>query len=159
MAHFIFVFQTVYRETIILLICQVLAIPLILFYFGFSGIQATWLWSLLGYVLIIINGVFASAWLGWVATRFRDVQHLVTNLIMILFIVTPVLWPPPEGLEGHIYFQINPFYHLLEVVRAPIINNTVPVTSLLVASGLAVFNFVICLIFYRLAKSRLVLWF
>ncbi len=159
MPHFIFVFQTVYRETIILLIYQVMAIPLILFYFGFSGIKAVWLWSLLGYLLIIINGVLAGAWLGWVATRYRDVQHLAANLIMILFIVTPVLWPPPEGLEGHLYFQLNPFFHLLEVVRAPILNSVVPTVSLLVASGLAVMNFLICLIFYKVAKSRLVLWF
>lgn len=159
MPHFIFVFQTVYRETLILLLYQVMAIPLILLYFGFSGIQAVWLWSLLGYFMIIVNGVFAGAWIGWVATRYRDVQHLISNLVMILFIVTPVLWPPPAGQENHVYFMLNPFYHLLEVVRAPIISSEIPVTSLLVVSGLALFNILICVLFYNKAKSRLVLWF
>ncbi len=159
MPHFVFVFQTVYRETIILLLYQIMAIPLILLYFGLAGIKLIWLWSLVGYFLIILNGIFAGAWLGWVATRYRDIQHLTSNLIMILFIVTPVLWPPPAGAENHIYFQINPFFHLLEVVRAPIINSVIPVTSLLVVAGLAVFNFFICALFYNKAKSRLVLWF
>lgn len=159
MPHFIFVFQTVYRETLILLLYQILAIPVILLYFGFEGISAIWLWSLLGYLIIVLNGIFAGAWLGWVATRFRDVQHLVSNLIMILFIVTPVLWPPPEGSENHLYFMLNPLYHLLEMVRAPIINDTVPVLSFQVSLGLLLFNIIICGIFYKKAKSRLVLWF
>ncbi|MCB1582664.1 MAG: ABC transporter permease [Marinicella sp.] len=159
MSHFIFVFQTVYRETLILLLYQLLAIPIILVYFGLSGVKSIWLWSLLGYLLIILNGVFAGAWLGWVATRYRDVQHLISNLVMILFIVTPVLWPPPSGYENHLYFQLNPFYHLLEIVRAPIINGVVPVLSFQVSIGLVFFNFLICVIFYKKAKDRLVLWF
>lgn len=156
MEHFIFVFQTVYRETIILMLYQILAIPLFVIYFG--GFKLIWLWSLLGYFLIILNGVFAGAWIGWAATRFRDIQQLTSNLVMILFIVTPVLFPLPIGNEHHIYFLVNPFFHLLEIVRAPVLDGEAPYISYIISFGLVIFNALICAIFYKRVKSQLVLW-
>ncbi len=156
--HSIFVFQNLYREIVSLIMYQFFAIPLVLFIKGWDFISWVWLWALLGYVIIILNGFFVSMWLGWLSVRFRDVQSLLASVVMIIFLVTPILWPPPEQFADSLYFVLNPFYHMLEMIRAPILHGNVPHLSFYVSTGVLVFNFLLCLIFYRKVKNRLVLW-
>jgi len=156
--HSIFVFQSIYRETLILVLYQLFVIPLVFIIRGEEMISWMWSWVFLGYLIIILIGFFASFWIGWLATRYRDVQPMLTSIITILFLITPVLWPPPENFANSLYFQLNPFYHLLELIRSPIINGVVPLTSWLVALGLLILNVLISIIFYSKVKNRLVLW-
>lgn len=156
--HSIFVLQNVFKESVILLLYQFVAIPVVLIINGVDFISWIWLWSLLGYVLIVINSFFVSMWLGWLSVRFRDVQPFLGSAIMILFLITPVLWPPPEKFADSLYFILNPFFHLLETVRAPILSGEVPYNSYIVAVGLLLVNILVCFVFYRRVKDRLVLW-
>lgn len=153
-----FVFQNLYREVISLIMYQLFAIPLVIFLKGWSFVSVVWLWALLGYVLIVLNAFFVNFWLGWLATRFRDIQPMLISVIMVIFLVTPILWPPPPEYANSLYFQLNPIYHLLELIRAPILHNQVPVMSLQVGVGLLAFNFLICVIFYPKVENKLVYW-
>jgi len=156
--HSIFVFQNIYKESIILFLYQLFAIPLVLFIKGVDFVSMVWLWSLLGYGIIILNAFFASMWLGWLSVRFRDVQPLLSSVVMILFLVTPVLWPPPEKFADSLYFVLNPFFHLLELIRAPILTNEIPYMSFIVSTAFLLINILICALFYNKVKDRLVLW-
>jgi len=154
----IFVYQNVYREVLSLIMYQLFAIPLVIILKGWGVISWIWLWALLGYLIIILNAFFVCMWLGWLSARFRDFQSLLGSLVMIVFLVTPILWPPPPEFAGSLYFQLNPFYHLLELIRAPILHNQVPVLSWYVSCGVLLFNVMVCVIFYRTIRHRLVLW-
>lgn len=156
--HSIFVFQNTYRELISLILYQLFAIPLVILINGFDVVSWIWLWALLGYVLIVINGFFVSMWLGWAGIRFPDVQPLMASVVMILFLVTPVLWPPPEKYVDSLYFQLNPFFHLLELIRAPILHGKVPYESFIVAAVVLLVNILVCSVIYRKVKDKLVLW-
>lgn len=156
--HSIFVFQSLYKETLILILYQFFAIPLVIIIKGFEFVTLYWLWAIVGYVLIILNGFFASMWLGWLAVRYRDVQPFLNSLVMILFLITPVLWPPPEKFADSLYFQLNPFYHLLELIRAPILNQEIPYISIMVACGLLFASMAICGLLYNRVKDKMVLW-
>ncbi|KAA3646960.1 MAG: hypothetical protein DWP95_03205 [Proteobacteria bacterium] len=156
--HSTFVFQNIYREVISLIMYQLFAIPLVIILKGWSFVSIVWLWALFGYVLIVLNAFFINFWLGWLATRFRDIQPMLSSVIMIIFLVTPILWPPPAEYANSLYFQLNPFYHLLELIRAPMLHNQIPVLSFQVAIGLLVFNMAICFAFYHKVKNRLVYW-
>lgn len=156
--HSTFVFQNLYREVLSLIMYQLFAIPLVIFLKGWSFVSLIWVWAILGYILIILNAFFVNFWLGWLATRFRDIQPMLSSVIMIIFLVTPILWPPPVEYANSLYFQLNPFYHLLELIRAPILRNEIPVLSFQVATGLLVFNIAICFGFYKKVKDRLVYW-
>jgi ABC-2 type transport system permease protein/lipopolysaccharide transport system permease protein len=156
--HSVFVFQNVYREIISLLMYQLFAIPLVIIIKGWGVISWIWLWALLGYSIIILIGFFASMWIGWLSVRFRDINSLLPSVIMVVFLVTPVLWPPPVEFADSLYFQLNPFYHLLEMIRSPILSAQVPYTSISISLALLVVNVLICLIFYRKVKNNLVLW-
>ncbi|TDR23225.1 ABC-2 type transport system permease protein/lipopolysaccharide transport system permease protein [Marinicella litoralis] len=154
----IFVFQNVYRETLILILYQLFAIPLLIALKGFAFISVLWLVALAGFVLIVLNAFFVNMWLGWLAVRYKDVQPFLGSVVLILFLVTPVLWPLPEKFNDSLLFLLNPFYHLLELIRAPVLNNEIPVLSFLVGIGCLLFNVVICIIFYPRVKNKLVLW-
>ncbi len=156
--HSIFVFQNTYRELISLLMYQMFAIPLVILIQGWGVVTWVWLWALFGYCIIVLNGFFVCMWLGWLSARFRDVQSFLNSAIMIVFLVTPILWPPPPEFANSLYFQLNPFYHLLELIRSPILHQVVPWLSIYVGLGLLAFNAIVCFVFYSRVRNRLVLW-
>lgn len=82
-------------------------------------------WSM----LLIIPGLLVVAlnlsWIGFilatVSARFRDIPPIIQAMMVIGFYVTPVMWSPellPPG-TAHFLLGLNPFYHLLQVVRLP----------------------------------------
>ncbi|MFH0412986.1 ABC transporter permease [Corynebacterium sp. L4756] len=85
-----------------------------------------------GLLLLIVNGVWVAMFFGIVATRFRDVAPLLEALTQLLFYVTPIVWTTKTLLDqgGAVaerarIAEINPLYHYLEVVRAPLIGEPV----------------------------------
>ncbi|MCT1450900.1 ABC transporter permease [Corynebacterium sp. p3-SID1194] len=82
--------------------------------------------------LMVINGVWVTMLFGIIATRFRDVAPLLEALVQLLFYVTPIVWTTKTLREqgGEVaqrarIAELNPLYHYLEVVRAPLIGEPV----------------------------------
>lgn len=81
------------------------------------------LWVIPGLVLVGLVGLFLVIIFAHVNARFRDTTHLAGVGLQVLFYVTPVLWPA-EMLRARPLAWIvdaNPFYHLLEVIRQPLL--------------------------------------
>lgn len=78
-------------------------------------------------------GVFLL--LGVVSVKYRDVGQLVQSLLFIIFLCTPILWDA-DILQGRAMFvELNPIYHLIHIIRSPILDGTVPYGSLVAAAG------------------------
>lgn len=155
----LFAYQNIARETLVFVLYLALIIPILIFVKGISLPQPKILLAAVtGFILLVLNGFFATMWLGWLTARFRDFQHVVTSLVQVAFLVSPVLWPPPESLRNHPLVLFNPFYHLLEIVRAPLLQGQIPWLSLQVATGLLLFSFLLDAFFYNRVKRQLVLW-
>jgi lipopolysaccharide transport system permease protein len=69
--------------------------------------------------------------LGVVTARFRDIQQIVTSLLVVMFYVTPVIWEPSliPGGTAHLLLGLNPLYHFLQVVRLPILGQAPTLTN------------------------------
>jgi homopolymeric O-antigen transport system permease protein len=79
-----------------------------------------------GLLIVAVNGAWISVVLGILGTRFRDIPPLVGNLIQILVFITPIFWTPNQLGDGrHLVIELNYMYHLVEVMRAPMLG-TVP---------------------------------
>ena len=89
-------------------------------------------WDLLLFIpalaLMILNGVWVTMLFGIIATRFRDVAPLLEALVQLLFYVTPIVWTTQTLKEQRgdvaqraMLAELNPLYHYLEIVRAPLI--------------------------------------
>lgn len=121
----------------------------------------------LNYYWMIIPGfllfVFAVSWIGMllsvISLRYRDVPQIITNIMQLAFLVTPVMYKPdhPE-VANSLIVRLNPFAHILAVVRDPLLGKMPPVHSLEIAAGLGVVGWVITLYVFGRFRNRIAYW-
>jgi len=113
-----------------------------------------------GLLLVAVNLSWVALILGFMTARYRDVAQIVQSLITISFYLTPVLWQPsavpPEF--RNVVLNFNPFFHLMEIVRGPLLGQTPAPTSWVVASVMALLGVLIARIVSKKWKSRLAYW-
>ena len=84
-------------------------------------------WHLLllpvGLFFLTINAIWIALFIGLACHRYRDLQQLVGTLVQITIFVTPIFWPADllTATSRTIFVTFNPIYHLIEVVRRPLI--------------------------------------
>jgi lipopolysaccharide transport system permease protein len=111
-----------------------------------------------GLMIVILNGTIASITIGIVSARFRDIPQLIASVVQILFFITPIFWKP-ESLRGHAFIaEFNPFFHLLEIVREPLLGNFPTANSYLWVLLLTVINIAIAGAFFSRFRSRIAYW-
>ena len=88
-----------------------------------------------GVLILMLNGIWIGIVLGILCARYRDIQPIIGNFVQITFFFTPIMWMP-EILEDRAWVaEYNPFYHLIELIRAPLLGGSVPLKSWLWAAG------------------------
>lgn len=87
-----------------------------------------WLAALLIYPAVALIAWPLGTVLAYVATRFRDVPHALALAFQTLWLVSPIYFEPSIFRNGglHVLVDYNPVYHLLEVVRAPLLRGQWP---------------------------------
>jgi lipopolysaccharide transport system permease protein len=111
-----------------------------------------------GLLLILLNGAAITLFIGMVSARFRDVPQLINSVVQIVFFVTPIMWKP-ELLRGRAYIaDFNPFYHLLEIVRAPLLGSLPSAKSYAAVLLITLVNAVIVGAFFARFRSRISYW-
>jgi lipopolysaccharide transport system permease protein len=74
-----------------------------------------------GLALWMLDAFAVALLLGAIGARFRDIPPIVGSVVQIAFFVTPVIWKPQQlGVHAWV-LPYNPFFALLEVVRAPLL--------------------------------------
>jgi ABC-type polysaccharide/polyol phosphate export permease len=73
-------------------------------------------------VLFLLGAGFL---LSVVGARFLDLSELLQSVFRIAFFITPIVWTPTLHGFG-LFLYLNPFYYLLEIIRAPIIEDRLP---------------------------------
>jgi lipopolysaccharide transport system permease protein len=124
------------------------------------GVRPGWagLAALPGLAILLINGIGWSVTLGLIGARFRDMMPLIANATQMLLFVTPVLWRAQDLGERRALAEFNPLFHLIEIVRAPLLGNGVPVESFVVALVVTAFNLGLALVFYTRLRWRVAFW-
>jgi len=77
-----------------------------------------------GLLLLIMNCSWIAISLGLLCTRYRDVQQIVISLLQISMFVTPLFWPESQlgkSPIAAICINLNPLYHIVSVVRYPLL--------------------------------------
>ena len=78
---------------------QVIIIVGVFVIFGI-GIGLYALVGLVGLILLIANGVWLTVVFGIVGARYRDLTEIVTAVMRIAFLATPIIWMPGVGARG-----------------------------------------------------------
>lgn len=113
-----------------------------------------------GILLIIINLLWISLLLGIICARYRDLTQIVASVVQILFYVTPIIWMPGQinSRVTRLFVDINPFYHLLSVVRKPLLNEVPSIMNWSVSLGLCCLGWIFTLVLFNVYKKRIAYW-
>jgi lipopolysaccharide transport system permease protein len=91
------------------------------------AIFATWpgvrgLLALPGFAIWLVDAGALTILLGALCARFRDIPPIVGSVLQMAFFVTPIIWKPElVGPDRQWLMPFNPFYDLMQVVRAPLL--------------------------------------
>jgi lipopolysaccharide transport system permease protein len=106
-------------------------------------------------VLWLVNGFAIALCFGALCARFRDVPQIIASVMQIAFFVTPVMWNA-SILERHprsdLLIRFNPFFYILEIVRAPLLGT--PLSLVIVAKALIVTVLVVAISALAFARTR-----
>ena len=116
--------------------------------------------SIPGIILVLLNLSWVSLALGIVCTRYRDLAQIVKSILQILFYVTPIIWMPNQvsARVASIFIELNPIYHILSNVRAPLMNNQPSMLNWIVSILVAVLGWAVTIILFNHYKKRIAYW-
>lgn len=109
----------------------------------------------------IANVLWMSVIVALLGGRIRDTKEVVSTGLIFGFLLTPILWDvsmvPPESLRG-VIVRFNPFLHLIEFVRAPVLGSPVSSLTLWVVAGLTLGGWMLAAFLYRRYARYVPLW-
>jgi ABC-type polysaccharide/polyol phosphate export permease len=150
-----FVWRTVFRNMINLAHHLVIVVAVLLFY-GYWRVADLPL-ALVGVALMVINVAWISLLVGIASARFRDIPQIVVSVMQFAIFMTPVFWLPDRFSKDHqIVLDLNPFYHLLDGVRAPLLGQAVQTHTYFVLVGMAVVGWLLTFGLFAMTRRRIV---
>lgn len=116
--------------------------------------------SIPGLLLVIVNLTWIALILGVLCARYRDLPQIIGSILQILFYLTPIMWMPnllPER-TGLYLLDSNPVYHLLQIIRSPLLGQLPTTTNWEVSLGLALIGWGMAVAVYGRYKRRIAYW-
>jgi len=155
---FLHIMRVIWRNLVILA-HNIVIIP-VLFLVFLRPLELVALLAIPGLILTTLTLAWVALLAGVLCTRYRDLSQMVASVLQITFYVTPIIWMPSmlSGRREFIFLDINPFYHLIEVVRAPILGVAPTLTNWLVSIGISLVGWLITLAVYGKYRSRISYW-
>ena len=134
---------------------QILIVVVVVAYYGIWR-ESNPLLTLAGFALVIVNLTWLALICGIVSSRFRDVPQIVAALVQVAMFLTPVFWRP-DAIKSHRFMlEGNPFYHMLEVTRRPLLGEPVDPMSYIILIGAAFAGWLVAFILFARTRRRLV---
>ena len=157
------VYRLVWRQ--FLFLCHNLVIWVVLMVVFPRPLGWELLLSVLGLAVLMVNGVWVSMLFGILATRFRDIAPLLDSMVQLLFYMTPIVWTTQTLYEqgGQIadrarIAEINPLYHYLEIVRAPMLGQSVDAYHWWIVLACTAVGLLLAFVALRRFRSRVPYW-
>ncbi|WP_433801079.1 galactan export ABC transporter permease subunit Wzm/RfbD [Actinomycetospora sp. CA-084318] len=183
----IYVFRTVWRQVLFFAHNVVVYLIVLAIFFGqldepyrminklsdgtpgilHPGLSWTALLAIPAFVVIVANGLWVTLLFGIIATRFRDIPPVVSSFMQLFFTMTPIIWTPdllaggaPGSTKALVeqLARLNPFYHFIEIFRAPLVGQVQSWTHWAVVGVITVVGWALALIALRNYRSRVAYW-
>ena len=156
MAFGIHVLRMIWRNVIIFFHNMVVVLAVMVFF----GVNPGWNIFLFPFAifLIVVNGYWVGILLGILGTRYRDIVQMVTNIVQILFFLTPVMWTP-SSIKNKIWvIEYNPLYHVFNIARNGLLGGAVPWQSWGVVLLMTMLGWGLAFRFLVRYRSRIAYW-
>jgi ABC-type polysaccharide/polyol phosphate export permease len=120
-------FVYVFRFFVSITMTMLISIPAFVVIAFLYSLAFHWgvLWAIFGIILLSIVSFLMIAIFAHLNVRFRDAGHIASVGLQVMFFVTPILWPAELIAKHRLRWIVdfNPFYHLLEVIRRPLLKS------------------------------------
>jgi ABC-type polysaccharide/polyol phosphate export permease len=125
---------------------------------GLIGFTA--LLAIPGVVLVAVNGVWIALLCGMFCLRYRDVTQIVSSIIQISMLITPIFWPPDSliGSRRLLFVETNPLYHMVDMVRGPLLGKVPGVISYVVVLLITVGGWALTYWMFSYFRKRIAYW-
>ena len=98
--------------------------------------------------------------LGPLVARYRDFGPFISSILGVMFFVLPIMWRPQDLGDGitRILVGFNPFYHYLQLVRLPLVNEVPTLANWSLATLGALLAISIGLLIHKKTIDKVVYW-
>jgi lipopolysaccharide transport system permease protein len=146
-------------KTFFVFLHNMVALVILLLFFS-PGISLATLGIIPGLLLLMMAVGGISLGIAVISTRFRDVPQILSSVVQVCFYLTPIVWKPESLPEGprELILTWNPFYHLLQVTRQPLLNIAPTWTEWGTAALMAAVSMLIGTAIYRANRKRVAFW-
>ena len=151
-----YVLRVVWRNFIVFLHTVVIFIPVAII-FRVTPNFATLL-VVPGLLLVCVNVTWAATILAVLSTRYRDMPPIVATVVQIMMFASPIMWPVSSLGDDTMVAELNPIYHLIQLVRAPMLGTVPELLSWLIGGGMAVVGCSIAAALLVSKARRIVFW-
>lgn len=130
------------------------------------GINWSILLALPAFALLALNGGWVAILFGIISTRYRDIPQVINSLVQLLFFMTPIVWTTDiltntfggRGGWKSLVAELNPLYHYVQILRAPLIGNIQSWHNWAVVGGFTVVGWALALLAMRNYRARISYW-
>lgn len=155
-SYFTLLLRVVWRNLIVL--CYQMLMFCIFALFLSPPISVNWLLVPIGLLLITFTALSIGLMMSIIATRFRDISELSNNLLRLIFFATPIMWMPSGQTYNRLITDLNPFYHMIEIFRGPLIKEPLEWSSWMIVIFLMIFSWGLTFPLFVKYRSRIAFW-
>jgi ABC-type polysaccharide/polyol phosphate export permease len=106
--------------------------------------------------MLLVNASWVGMLVAIASARFRDIPQIVGSVMQFALFMTPVWWQPARLGAAHPLLQFNPFYHMLEAVRAPLLGEHVAPHTYSFLAAMAVAGWAVTFFVFTRTRRRIV---
>jgi ABC-2 type transport system permease protein len=117
--------------------------------------------ALFSFPFVLLNVLWIGVLFAVIGARFQDLSQFIGNIFMFAFLLTPIVWKAssmPLGSIRGIVARFNPLYHMVEIVRAPILGEPLEPLSLYYLLVMAVAGWALAALVYRRYARFVPIW-
>ena len=97
--------------------------------------------------------------LAMASARYRDVQQGVSSFLQIVMFITPIFWPKEMiGADRMILVDINPLMYFIEIIRLPLLGESVPGMHYLVTALITILGTIFALLIMSRKLKDIIHW-
>lgn len=139
------------------------SIPLIVgvfAYFGNFHLEGL-LISIPGILVVLLNVAWMVVIVAIFGARFPDVQEFIGSLLIFAMLFTPILWSAedaPIGTSRGFIARLNPLFHMIAVIRAPIMGDTIEPNTYTYLAASTIVGWIFAIVVYRRYAKVTPIW-
>lgn len=155
---FIHTLRVVWRHVIIFF-HNLIIFPFVAIFFH-QDLDLVSVYSLVGFILIVINLCWISMLIAILCTRYRDLPQIINSLMQVMFYLTPIVWLPNVDLiKSKLYIlKFNPFFNFLDIFRTPLMGSYPDLFSWYGSGIIAIVGWIAAYIVVNRFKNRIAYW-